>query len=357
MDKINNQNKWQNYISWLNVLSSVAVVVLHANGSFWDYRNHPSWAINNLVECIFYFAVPIFFMLTGATLLDYSDKYDTKTFIKKRIKKTVVPFLFWSLFIVTLKLITTPKWFIENELKFDKIFNGIFNTEYVLIFWFFIPLFCIYLSIPLFANIYKEKRIKLFKYLVFVAFVINILTPFLIKLANSFFGWEIKWELEISVLNEYGFYVIIGYLLHHYFLSKKQRYVIYIAASLGLIIHLFGTYYLSQKDGVISYYFKGYTNLPCVLYSVGVFVFVKNLVPKIKFNKIHNFIFQFQKYTFSIYLLHMFNFVPISLILSKLNIAETSQVFVVLMTAINIPTCILITWFLRKIPILKYIVP
>ncbi|XCB29844.1 hypothetical protein RQN30_11930 [Arcanobacterium hippocoleae] len=39
-----------------------------------------NWAAALAIETIFFFAVPIFFMLTGATLLRYRDRYDTQTF-------------------------------------------------------------------------------------------------------------------------------------------------------------------------------------------------------------------------------------------------------------------------------------
>lgn len=357
MDISKQQNEKYYYISVLNVLSAIAVVVLHANGSFWNYRNDYTWAINNLIECVFYFAVPIFFMLAGATLLDYTDKYDTKTFFKKRLSKTVIPFLFWSIFALFIKVLHNPKQFLKNEIAIDKLFNGIFNTEYLHVFWFFIPLFCVYLSIPLFANLNKEKKINLLWYLACVAFLFNILIPFGIKVANAVFGWEIQWKFEISVLSGYLFYTIIGYLLHKCSISPKIRIAIYSTALIGLIIHFVGTYLLSQKHEEINDFFKGYTNLPCVLYSVGIFVFVKSFVEKSKNNKLLELVCWIQGYTFEIYLMHMFVYEPVSYLFKKMHIANTSLLFVLLMTVILIPTCIIITIILRKIPLLKKIVP
>lgn len=77
------------------------------------------------VEVICYWAVPIFFMLTGATLMNYRSKYDTKTFFGHRIKRTVIPFLFFSVFMYilyvyefkTLKPITSVRAFA------DAVFN------------------------------------------------------------------------------------------------------------------------------------------------------------------------------------------------------------------------------------------
>lgn len=49
------------------------------------------------IEALFYFAVPVFFMLTGATLINYRKRYGTGTFFKKRLLKTLVPFIIWSI--------------------------------------------------------------------------------------------------------------------------------------------------------------------------------------------------------------------------------------------------------------------
>ena len=85
------------YISVLNCVSCVAVVLLHTNGIFWSHPSGELWISANFIETYFYWAVPIFFMISGATLMDYRERYTTAEFYKNRIKKTVVPFVFWSL--------------------------------------------------------------------------------------------------------------------------------------------------------------------------------------------------------------------------------------------------------------------
>ena len=61
------------YISFLSVFASLAVVFLHVNACFWNFSKDFYWITANLIESVFYFAVPIFFMITGATLLDYRE--------------------------------------------------------------------------------------------------------------------------------------------------------------------------------------------------------------------------------------------------------------------------------------------
>lgn len=70
------------YIDILNILSCFAVVVLHCSGGVFYYQKTRLWFIYMFLQTVAHFAVPVFFMITGANLLDYRKKYDTKTFFK-----------------------------------------------------------------------------------------------------------------------------------------------------------------------------------------------------------------------------------------------------------------------------------
>ena len=61
------------YITLLSVVACIAVIIIHTNGiavSNWEY-----FVSETVVESIFIFAVPIFMMISGANLMDYSERY------------------------------------------------------------------------------------------------------------------------------------------------------------------------------------------------------------------------------------------------------------------------------------------
>ena len=338
-------NKRLEYISFLNVLSCIAVVVLHTNGCFWTFSYERYWITANIIESVMYFAVPIFFMITGATLIDYRDRYDTKKFFIKRIKKVVIPFAIWSLLGVLYMLIMHK----ENmyNLTFKDLIDAIMNTKVINIYWFFIPLISIYLSIPILAFVQKRDRKKIFIYLSLVAFLTVSFFPFLCKI----FDLHYNNSLIVSVGSGYILYVVLGYLISHYDISIKQRYVIYIFAIIGLFLHVFGTYYLSMIHGEIIQTFKGYLNVPCVLYSIGIFTFFKyqnfNRLRKIKVIKL-------SQYSFSIYLMHYY---VIDIITTIFPINTLSIIYRLFAPIIIIFVCIMISLVIRKIPYLKNILP
>lgn len=99
----------------LAIVSSFAVVMLHTSGNATylgvmvnRFTADGTWSV--LTNILFAFAVPVFFMQSGAKVLNYRDRYDTKSFFTKRVSRVTVPFVFWSV----LALFT---WMKEKESK------------------------------------------------------------------------------------------------------------------------------------------------------------------------------------------------------------------------------------------------
>ena len=339
-------NNKKNYITVLSVLSSISVVILHTNGCFWMFSKERYWFTANIIECVFYFAVPMFFMICGANLIDYQSKYTTKTYFKKRFVKTFVPFVIWSLLGLIFKIFYLKSVSL-SKINLLYVFNGIFNTSIINIYWFFIPLFCVYLCIPLFAAVDIKKRKLTFTYIAIIGFILNCFIPFVLKIFNL----RISFPISLNICGDYLIYTIIGYLLCNYELTKRNKYVIYILSILGLLTHIVGTYCLSMNAGKIIDTYKGYCNVPCILYSIGIFVFVKNICKKIHNFKLVNFL---SKYTFPIYLIHWF---ILTFVKTEFGINTKSMIYRLGFPFVVVIVCVFITWILRKVPVLKKIVP
>lgn len=136
-----NQNKIIDYISLIKIIACFSVIILHANGNFWkfSYDNYKQyWISANLLECIFYFGVPFFILCIGATLLDFNEKYGLIIYLKRRIKKVVMPLLYWNIIIYyynvyLLKVYQKEKitfvnlWNLFFKCKLNPIFSSIHN--------------------------------------------------------------------------------------------------------------------------------------------------------------------------------------------------------------------------------------
>ena len=336
------------YVSWLNVISSFAVVVLHMNGVFWIFSYDRYWITANIIECVMYFAVPVFFMISGATLLDYTKRYSTRAYVKKRVRKTFIPFLAWSL-VGAMWLVITDRMDVWNVISVHLV-EKIFNTQIFSIYWFFIPLFSVYLSIPLLSSVAEEKRNSMFLYTILVTFLFNSFFPFVCSLIKL----EYNMGMNIPIASGYIIFVLLGYYIDRNEFSCKTRVIVYIAGIVGLFIYIVGTHILSYEQCGINEMFKGYLNVPSILWSVCVFLAFKQIQQKQIVSKFLSKITKpFQGTTFGIYLVHWF----LIDILQKTEINQMSIWYRTIGAIMVFVICAILVKILQKISILSRILP
>ena len=332
------------YLTELNVLSCLSVVLLHCNGVFWSRPEGRLWITSNFIETFFYFSVPVFFMISGATLFDYSERYSTREYFRKRFHKAVIPFFIWSIIgFIYLVLKGSVR---SEDINILHILDGVLNTRYTSIYWFFIPLFGFYLSIPILENI--KDKIQWFQYGIALGFLFVVTLPFI----SSLIGMTYNWALAPSVVNSYILYAMVGYVLSRKDISRIRRWAIYAFGFVGWVMHFLGTI-ISSPEGQISDIFKGYLNLPCFLHACAVFVLVKyiSISRNERYVKILNW---FAKRTFGIYLVHIYLVweIPARLHFETGNIIwRTAGAVIVFALSAGI------VWIIQQIPVLKRMVP
>ena len=80
----------KDYFSLVKIMACFSVIMLHSNDVYWKFNinNYKTfWISANLIESIFYFAVPLFILCIGANLLDFNEKYGLKVYFDRRVKK------------------------------------------------------------------------------------------------------------------------------------------------------------------------------------------------------------------------------------------------------------------------------
>lgn len=352
MEQENAKREKTAYITLLSVVSTIAVVCLHTNGCFWTFSTKPYWFTANILESLFYFSVPAFFMISGATLMDYRDRYSTGAYLAKRIKKTVVPFLAWSL--IGLLYNVAFHGVQPSDITLKYVVNGILGTTIIQKYWFFIPLFCIYLCIPLFAAVPRESRRETFSYIAVLFFVISVLIPFL----RNVFSISMTWPFSLAVGHRHMMYAVIGYLLYRYDLTKRQKTAVYILAAAGLLMHICGTYQLSMAAGAVDRTYKGFDNLPSMLYAVGIFVFFKDHGDRLMRTALGRPVRFLAGYTFGIYLTHHYIMEGVKYCFARfLHISGYSLKYRLGAPLVIVLLAVALVYVMRKIPVLRRIVP
>lgn len=271
------------YITVLSVLACLAVVLIHTDScNFWDFDDRSTWVVANIVESLCYFAVPVFFMITGANLIDYPQRYDAKTYATKRLMRTVVPLAIWLMIALVVNWLLEPHYYDDYDLP--QLLNLIFNPPRVgmtLAYWFFFYLFAIYLAIPLFAAVPDDKKQKVFGYLIVAALALNFALPLLCKIIEV----DYNSAIALPACGGYLAYPLIGYYLDHYTLGRKGKIAIYVAGAVGLLTLIVGTHVLSFDAGYINDILRDYHNVPAALYGSAIFLAFQDL-GKTKFGNI-----------------------------------------------------------------------
>lgn len=339
------QNKRIEFIDYLNIFCCLSVIALHCNGCFWRFSYERYWITSVFIECFFYFAVPIFFMISGVNLIDYREKYDTITFLKKRLVKIFIPFLFWS---VVWILIT--KQYRGKDLL--DILEIIINTKVQHVYWFFIPLFSVYFSIPILSLIEKSRRKVAFSYIVGLSLIFVATLPLVCKLLKINYNHG----LTPHISSGYLIYVLVGYLLVNcYKLTMKERKIIYLCGVIGLLLRLLTVLFCSLEAGKIINVMGGYTVLPTVAYSTAVFIFFQydfEKLIRLEFLKQRN-LTKIAGYSFGVYLLHMFFVIGLPRVFHFSNHSIWWRTVGVLVVY---GLCVISVMILKKIPFLRKVV-
>lgn len=342
--------KRKQYITILSIIASFGVVMLHTNDIFWAFSYGRKWVFANIIESVMYFSAPIFFMITGATLINYRKKYDTVTFFKKRLSKIALPFVFWSTAYFVFQCIIGNRSF--EEFTLISFFNSIFNVQYISIYWFFISLISIYLTIPVLSAISEEKRRSVFKYLIIASFILNALLPLLFNLTNGKLQYNYALNMPFGLNNV--ILPIMGYYISEYEMSKKTKALIYLSGAIGVALIFFGTLVYSYRAGHYVAIFKDYANAPCLCYSAAIFLLFKS-IPFEKFPDFFNKIVAFfAPTTFGIYLLHMF---VIDTIRKYLPMNEFELIYRTLGPLVIYIICVFISRIIQAIPFVRKLIP
>lgn len=328
------------YFDVLNVVATLCVVALHCNGSVYLFEQNARWGQALMVEVLAYWAVPIFFMLSGATLMGYRRRYGTKVFIKKRLMRVGIPWLCWSLIFYAL---------LWNGLPTHNFYTLFMGSGIQPTYWFFFPLCAIYLSMPILSLMRDKNRVLW--YMVIVAFALQSLLPTLLSL------FHLPWngDLSLPLMGGYLIFPVLGYLLANIDIPKRHRMVLY---GLGLACVLFRYVYTllrSFADGIVDTALFGYTQFQSVLWASAVFVWFKYRDWSFLKKRGQKALILLSGCSFGIYLVHYYMLYEIILPLSGFSITS-GWIRLILPIPLYL-ICFAMIFVLKKVPVVRFIIP
>ncbi|WP_454802088.1 acyltransferase [Mucilaginibacter phyllosphaerae] len=343
------QSDTQN-IGWINNLRLVAmfaVIVLHtASPLLFKYDSSPVqyWLAADIYNALTRFAVPVFVMITGALLLH--RQYDLNNFLKKRVGRLIIPFLFWSLVYITYQWYFEIIAFTDSALtNIHIVYNQLKSGSYYHL-WYVYLLFGLYLFVPVLSKFVRnasEKELLYFLLIWFIAMIIS--EPYLTIFSTA-----------VDLHNFTGY---TGYLVLGYYLAYKQfriRRMLFIAIAVFILfsgVIAAGTWYWELQGKGLSTLFYEPVGPFVVILAASAFLVAKHTVIKLGATT-GKILGNACKFTLGIYLSH-------ALILNGFELMGID--YNILNPALSIPLiaigCFLFSWLLifilSKLPLLKYV--
>ena len=227
--------------------------------------------------------------------------------------------------------------------------NKFINSEIEGIYWFFPVIFSVYLAMPV-LSLLKDNR-KILFYLAGTGFVLKSFLPEFL----GYFGIHWNGYIAMDMLGGYLLYAVIGYLAATTDFTKKQRAAIYVAGFLGAALRYVVTLCFSFKNGIVDHTMFSYNGYYTVFLALAVFVFIKYspicdiLAENPKAVSVLKIV---SSCSLGVYLIHMF----VYRFLARFMEPYGWEWRVLVPIAIYLLS-LGITYLLKKIPIVKYIVP
>ncbi len=325
--------------SWLDnlrVIATISVIFLHVAAPFvtkFGKISNTNWWWANTFDGLVRFCVPVFVMLTGALLLPRT--HTLAAYLKKRLVKIVAPFIFWTIIYICHSISQLPHP-VSSAFIIDKLING---AAYH--FWYIYMIIGIYLIVPIISTWVSKATEK--EILYFLAlWLISILAtqPIISNYTPDF---------NLTYFSGFIGYLVLGYYLYvrNFDHLKKIGLISFGIFLIGVLITIFGTYFLSNQKGKFVVDLYAYFSLNVTIAAIGIFLFFKQLTLKNRYIlKFRNFI---NRNSFGIYFVHIL----VLFYLNKIGIngALYSPKFgVPLTTALCLVCSCVIIHFLKKIP-------
>lgn len=344
------------YVDFIRAFAILMVVMLHTAAipmKQYSTISVSEWWISNLIFSFSHQSVPLFIMISGLLLLNTSKDESIGVFYRKRLKKVIIPFIFWGVVYYCWRI-----FFKSESYTLHETLKIIAKGPIYYHLWFIYMIIGLYLSTPILRVYIKlASRLNLL-YFVTLWFLITSLLPIFSSITGISVG------IRAGIFTGTIGYFILGPLLAEVNLSKRYLWIIAITAIGATLFTAVGTHYITALRG--GYYdgiFVKITRPNIIVMSICTFF----LLSKIRYSqffpnngKTHNIIRQIAAASLGIYFLH-----PIVLELLESDWFGFELNAMSIHPAIGIPLTLLatmaISYFfvtvLKKTPIVKMVVP
>lgn len=345
------------YIDVLRVISSVMVVAIHVATHYiyaFKVKSIP-WTTLETAIVITLFAVPVFFMISGATIFSSTREESYGEFIKRRLSKIAIPLVAYSVIYYLFYVFVKG----EYELGAFEFIRLFFNKSITGHFWYLYALIPLYFFYPALRKLVQTLSRKQLLILILSFFTIDSLIPQLNNILALFCDFKIG-LYSFGRMGVYINYTLLGYYIHTYVNLKTKKQAVFTALTgIGCIAAMSLLTYISSEKTLSEKWINTHHAFVMIL-SACVMIFVKYLFQNYQPNqKIQSALSLFGALSFSAYLIHMLVLRTIQVFWPRSFVEEltTPQAAVFLLAAFIGGLVISYLWAfaVSKIPVIKKI--
>ncbi len=270
----------------IRVLSMFFVIFLHCSSNRLRVGMESfGWGIANFITSFSTCGVPLFFMISGALILNSKKTYDISYVLKNRVIRLIIPLVFWSFIALLVKFYVDSKLVFSIENYYNE-FIQILNKPIAVHFWFMYYLIPIYLISPAIKVFVDNAGEKMVLYIIFL-WIIQILSysfSGIIKEPSQAAFLSIAFIKNIGFLSGYLGYFILGFVLFNKDISINKGVCLFIAFFMAIFISI-GTKAISEYNGFYTESFKSYKSIFVCLISIMIFIVLKDFKNSNKYFK------------------------------------------------------------------------
>lgn len=296
------------WMDLLNVIACFAVVMLHCTTTVFANSGDTEWHLDVLFQSICIFAVPVFFMISGANLLGYREKYDTKTFFVKRFRKVVFTLVIASIIVYVCQpllafiIAGTPL-----DISIGGFMKGFLHNQICDIYWFFYAIIILYAVTPVFSLVAQNKQVL--GYAICLCIATTMVFPLLERFSPD--GGFLSLFM-VPYLSSWLTYFLLGYYLVHYCDKKPAAWKSALVAVVCVAIMVVMTVKTNAPHTLAAGSFAPYDNfyasatgLFALVYAVALFFLFGHFNDAIGSAKAYPFINKMSGLSLGVYAMHM----------------------------------------------------
>lgn len=242
---------------FIRIFACILVVTVHVAAiSFEHYATDTfHWSVSNFFDCVGIIGVPLFFMLSGALLLDPKKHFSYRRFFFHNFVEILLSYVFVIFFYNLMYFFMDCPDHSFASFKLEVLRNTLFTEGHNLGHLWFIPaLLGLYLITPLLRKAFADKKVCTYFMILFIFFGIILFTLNLFDIKLFHRLKEVYDDFLLELFFNYTGYFCLGHYLANFNHDRPKYYHRFVAllAVMGIVFTVMTDQIVTSKTGSAS---------------------------------------------------------------------------------------------------------